>query len=41
MRYIFPSIEIFIVRLWHMKKLFYNTKSGLMVFRFCSAGVHS
>ena len=38
MRYIFPSIEISIVRHWQMKKLFYNTKSGLRVFGFCPAG---
>lgn len=38
MRYIFPSIEISIVRHWQMKKLFYNTKSGLRVFDFCPAG---
>ena len=38
MRYIFPSIEISIVRHWQMKKLFYNTKSRLRVFGFCPAG---
>ena len=38
MRYVFPAIEISIVRHWQMKKLFYNTKSGLMVFGFCPAG---
>ena len=38
MRSSFPSIEISIVRHWQMKKLFYNTKSGLMVFGFCPAG---
>ena len=38
MRCIFPSIEISIVRHWQMKKLFYNTKSGLRVFGFCPVG---
>ena len=38
MRYVFPAIEISIVRHWQMKKLFYNTKSGLMMFDFCPAG---